>query len=189
MSTTTMTCEQIREALKKAGKPIYGNKEQLFDRLTGAKCTGGICKPAPKKKKVSISSTVTSANVNNEVKMSTKLDDAMAKALGLTFMKKSGTDFIYSKVGAGGASAKKALATKTSTAPPAICGTISDKAMEEATAVCAWRLQNKMSVDIMKKILADHFDVDDFPARKAEIAELLSEQLHYETDDESDDDE
>lgn len=65
---------------------------------------------------------------------------------------------------------------------------MSDEALEEAADVCTERLEEKVPMDLMRQIAAC-FDLEaPFPRDKAGMAELLSEQLHYETDSDDDDD-
>ena len=197
MTSTNMTCEQLRDALKKSGKAIYGNKDDLYNRLVNGpkKGSSGIGKKraVPKKPTAGKGGAQTST-----VKMKSKLPDAMAKALNLTYLKtdnSSGTtEYVYAKSKSSDASSKSSCKgnvcakKKKVTTKPEVCDTVSDEALEEAMSVVAWRLENHVPHDLMKK-LGECFNVESVPRAKKDAAEVVAEQLCYETDSDDEDDE
>ena len=198
-----MTVNELKEQLQKKGLPIYGNKHDLITRLaTGipmksATAGAGIAKPTPLKNKPQNVFAKTS-----EIKLATRLDPQVAASMNMGFVRidKSGASnaYIYKML----ESTTKATGSKPASKPaskpgpkpkadrPEVMDKVSDDALEEASSVSAWRMTNKVTMEWMREGLK-LFGVERVVRSKKDAAELLAEQLHYETgsdsDDESDD--
>jgi hypothetical protein len=193
-----MSLAELRAAAKSAGLPVSGNKSILMNRLQGARPTPSIAKkssPTPK----------SGASTATAVRVGVQLSDSVLKEMKLR-LTGVGTDaagnneYIYMPTG--GASPKQVTTKTASTSSAKTTGTsngkskvkatgkgttpmamVSDEALEEATNLFVYRLnEKKVPVELCRKVLLCFMDETDIPKQKTLVYETLAEQTHYETD-------